>query len=362
MKTIIIIIIAIVVALVAWSIYQNYKNRSGSDDISINGEKYFLSTTTESQQRANSLLPDKGSEDVARLLISPDYSSYEVEQKNEYLPTEAVEWVITVNFKTAANIPVDELRNIFNKQWREQYGGLTLYGFDTESKKWSYVIAADGPKYVSNIKIAWNYYFSWDDSDNKLADKNKYKARLDAVKEAVKPYGEVELIASLSPEAAAKRTQELKTYHNELGEDSIIVLEAQDGQLYDGKLIWDVMLSLGLQWGDMDIFHWQFEEGFSVWTSTEPGYFFPELIAQDKVKTHDLVFGFPIARRYKPVHTFEQMLKAAEYAQKRLGGTIVDRYGHPIDKKKMREKIISLERRLTQAGFEPGSSPALMLF
>ena len=35
-----------------------------------------------------------------------------------------------------------------------------------------------------------------------------------------------------------------------------IRLAAPDGTLFDGRDIWDVMLCLGLPWGDMDLFHW----------------------------------------------------------------------------------------------------------
>ncbi|HSU55623.1 MAG TPA: cell division protein ZipA C-terminal FtsZ-binding domain-containing protein [Candidatus Dormibacteraeota bacterium] len=44
------------------------------------------------------------------------------------------------------------------------------------------------------------------------------------------------------------------------------------------------MMALGLEWGDMDLFHWVNgsdngdDSFFRVWTSTAPGYFLPEEI------------------------------------------------------------------------------------
>ena len=61
--------------------------------------------------------------------------------------------------------------------------------------------------------------------------------------------------------------------------DATLILAAPNADPFAGEQVWDVMYSLGLRWGDMDIFHWEnhTEEGddyfFSVWTTTEPGYF-----------------------------------------------------------------------------------------
>jgi FtsZ-interacting cell division protein ZipA len=99
------------------------------------------------------------------------------------------------------------------------------------------------------------------------------------------------------------------------------------GQL-PGTPIWDVMYSLGLEWGDMDLFHWTNESDFGddqlfiVWTSTEPSYFLPELIAAGEVMTDDLSFSFSVPRCPAPVEVFDEMIKAAPYAQSGMGGTL----------------------------------------
>ena len=62
-------------------------------------------------------------------------------------------------------------------------------------------------------------------------------------------------------------------------------LVAPTGNLYSGREVWDVMLCLGLDYGDGDLFHWINNSGFgddlffSVWTSTAPGYFIPNRMA-----------------------------------------------------------------------------------
>src|SRR5262249_15826044 len=128
------------------------------------------------------------------------------------------------------------------------------------------------------------------------------------------------------------------------------------------KAIWDVMLCLGLQWGDMDLFHWENpgihgdDHLFSVWTSTPPGYFFPEEIAADRVQSHDLIFGFSIPRTFQPELIFDSMTKAIRYAQKRLGGRLVDIEGNPFSEQTELSKIRNVVKQLRNAGFEPGTS------
>ena len=127
-------------------------------------------------------------------------------------------------------------------------------------------------------------------------------------------------------------------------------------------------MSLGLKWGDMDIFHWPNDSDngddsfFSVWTSSPPGYFLPEEIAADRLHTADLIFGFSIPRNAAPKSVFASMVKAAEYARQRLGGELLDGNGHALDAGATEKEISAIEQRLNAAGFPPGSQRTLHLF
>jgi len=87
-----------------------------------------------------------------------------------------------------------------------------------------------------------------------------------------------------------ERARELARSKSALNQSATLVLRAPAGNRFEGKRMWDVMLCLGLQWGDMDLFHWINRSGqgddafFSVSTSTSPGYFLPEAIAADQVR------------------------------------------------------------------------------
>ena len=98
-----------------------------------------------------------------------------------------------------------------------------------------------------------------------------------------------------------------------------------------------------------------------MWTTTPPGYFFPERIAAGQVQTADIAFGFSIARTFQPEMIFDTMMKAVHYAQKRMGGILVNVDGSPFSEVVARSEIRSLVKRLSSAGFEPGTDDTLYL-
>lgn len=129
---------------------------------------------------------------------------------------------------------------------------------------------------------------------------------------------------------ARAKAEKLKAFTDQEGEREHTVmlrLVADQGQSYRGADIWDVMLSLGMEWGDMDIFHAHhhgpggYDELFSVHTGTEPGFFWLSTLAEDRFA--DLVFSMDGVRTVQPQTVFEAMWKSAEYARTRLGGTLV---------------------------------------
>lgn len=137
----------------------------------------------------------------------------------------------------------------------------------------------------------------------------------------------------------------------------------------DGMLVWDVLQSVGLKWGDGDLFHWENvnrtyggDQFFSVWTSTDPGYFLPETIKDGTMNPADLVFGFSLARNADPEQVFDIMFKAVKYCQKRLGGEILDanlKSFNEVDRKKNLRQLVG---EMKSMGVIPGSGKALRTY
>jgi cell division protein ZipA len=123
---------------------------------------------------------------------------------------------------------------------------------------------------------------------------------------------------SRSAAEAAARAKTLVGLSDKYDRHVAFYLVANDGRQFEGRDIWDVMMCLDLQWGDMDCFHWTNRGGagddafFSVETSTPPGYFLPEQIAAGQLQTSDLVFVFSLPRTYKPAEVAKRMNMAVE--------------------------------------------------
>ena len=135
----------------------------------------------------------------------------------------------------------------------------------------------------------------------------------------------------------------------------------------NGEKIFDVMYSLGLKWGDMDIFHWENESKlgddfyFDVFTTSDPGYFIPGDILKNKIKFRTLFFSFSIPRTYKPREVLESMIKAVEYTKDKLDG-IVGGGDDFSDYQEIRGKVADIERKMTADGVKPGTNNALKQF
>jgi cell division protein ZipA len=287
-------------------------------------------------------------------------------KEEEYLPSDTVGWVVTIEFPGKPSLDPKKVDGVFDEAWRKKFGGFTCYCRDADTGRWTFAISADGPRAITEVKLEWSYVPFGDDAPSQT--ERLYEERLTEIAVKLKAFGESKLKASRTPSEAAQRAKHLRELKAKLDRSAVIILKAPQGQRFEGKKIWDVMLCLGLKWGDMDCFHWvnPSDEGedylFSVETSTLPGYFLPEEIAADRVNVEDLVFVFSIPRSPAPLQVFDSMAKAVEYSQKRLGGQIVDEFGSPANLAEMRRQIMEVERQLRDAGFAPGKEGTLRLF
>ena len=137
---------------------------------------------------------------------------------------------------------------------------------------------------------------------------------------------------------------------------------------FAGKLIWDVVYSAGFTWGDGDYFHWvpspttDESQGIGMGTSTDPGYFLPESIAQNGGDVEDVEMSFNVARTYKPLEMLDVMTRIGAYVSRRLNGSLVNDDGSPWEAKKVRARVAVMDAVLTAHGVSPGSNLALGIF
>ena len=100
---------------------------------------------------------------------------------------------------------------------------------------------------------------------------------------------------------------------------------------------------------------------FVVATSTDPGYFSPQSIAEGKTYDDLLFYATPACFRDPPA-LVEVLGRAVDYVAARLGGNIVDPEGQSIDWPELVVRANKLTRILTEAGLAPGSRAGLAVF
>lgn len=331
-------------------------------------QELYIAPSTASASRTK-VLPTEPSEDARHVLgrIEPPVPGKDEEQR-DYLPDENVEWVVDVKFIDGLRVDPEAVSAAFGRDWEQEFGRFTFYGLDADTGHWSFLVSADGPQAVRAIKLAFDYVDVLDD-DADLPTEKDFERRL---REIPAKLGKVGILKNttpnLSPVAAQERAKELRSLKRELDLSSVLILKAPAGKTFNGKVVWDVMLCLGLKWGDMDGFHWENDSEigadsvFSVSTTTPPGYFLPEEVAADRVHVEDLVFSFSVPRSSQPVEVFDSMSRGVEYCRKRLDGMILDENGKPADLPALRQRIADVAQQLEKAGLPPGSDSALRLF
>ena len=330
---------------------------------------YTLSTVGESDERAKQVLSFEGKEDKSDMLkLDIELPNFpEKPESIRYFANEKYDWIIKIEASPANLFHKDSIKKYISNDWRKKVMYPTVYCLPEKSNNWTYLIAADNEATTfKKIALAWKLYDPIEDPPTIYNEKTLSEIN-EAVKKEIKKIKADKIEYNYSIQEASRVSNGLSDFVTKNNQWAILVLKAD--KKFEGKEIWDVMMSLGLRWGDMDLFHWSntdLEVGddqfLSVWTSTTPGYFFPEEIAAGNVKTEDLIFGFSIPRSVAPQEVFKVMCKMTEYAQKRLGGQILDGNGNKLNKETELERIDSILKNLDKESIHSGIGDALYLF
>lgn len=330
---------------------------------------YSISTASESDERAKKALSFEGKEDrsdILKLSISiPDVPKEP--DSTRYFGNDNYDWIITLEANPNEIFKRDSIEKYISNDWRKKVMYPTVYCLPDNSNNWTYFQAGDNEENTfKKIALAWKLYDPIEEPPTIYNDKTLSKFDK-LVKKRMKKIKASKIDYNFSIQEASAISNRLSDFVINNNQWAIIVLKAD--KEFDGKEIWDVMMSVGLRWGDMDLFHWnntEFEVGddqlLSVWTSTDPGYFFPEEIAAGNVQTEDLIFGFSIPRSVAPQEVFKVMCEVTDYAQKRLGGQILDGNRNKLDKSAELDRIDFILKNLDNESIKSGIGDALYLF
>jgi cell division protein ZipA len=326
----------------------------------------YLSPAGQSDERAYKLLPRNGSEDVHALLqLPPMVARAEVaDSAATYFAHERFDWIIQL--KPDHALATQQVAQQLDTTWMKQHGHPHLYGRATRTGRWTFLTASDEDSIFSEVAFGWKLFDGRSPAPRPLTAPELRAFEQGVRAKAPALAGRITRV-SLAPAQAAARAQALATFVTANDQEAVLVLQADSP--FQGLAIWDAMRSLGLHWGDMDLFHWEnLPDGpgddhlFSVATSTEPGYFLPEHIAKGEVQTTDLVFSFSIPRTANPQQVLANMHRAASYCQRKLGGKLLTANHQPFDLAAETQKCRLVEQNLRARQLQPGQNDALYLF
>jgi hypothetical protein len=101
--------------------------RSRKNGLPRNEEELFITTGSQSDARAQSLLPTNGSEDRRDVLKVPEMPVAPASDGN-YRPDPKVNWVVEVTFSKPTKLEKAVLLGGFSEKWMRKTGGPELYG------------------------------------------------------------------------------------------------------------------------------------------------------------------------------------------------------------------------------------------
>lgn len=331
-------------------------------------DNYFISTQSQSNDRVKNLNLDKPSEDASYILDANKLSFPDiirVSENVEYKADPEREWIINLISTDGTLFKKEDFNKMFDYDWRSKYSS-TIYGFSNEENRWTYANAGGTPDIYSKLQVAVDIQEVFNE-ENPTYEPQKFKRYIDELEKRIKKYPtKLRIEQSETVESAISKAKKLVQLNQEFNADAIIVLQAD--KQFKGLEMWDALQCVGLKWGDGDLFHWAndkdygHDQHFSVWTTTEPGYFFPEEIKEGNMNPQNLVFGFSIPRSADPKNIFEIMLNSVKYCQKRLGGQILDRNMKPFNEEKEIQELSEFLKRMEQKDLKAGSDKALRMF
>ena len=194
-------------------------------------------------------------------------------------PREDVEWVIDMPAGHDGVLKRAQVLSILDGDWLDKNERPTLYGRAVADKRWTRHRRGARLIRTTSSRLA-----------SARAARRPLRLRIPlaqierTAEDAAKRLGASGAKARSSAHAALEGARSLEAIGQEVRrrQSGGPPRCPRRGRRSTGKKVWDVMMSLGLHWGNMDEFHWENDAHasgddhlFSVSTSMNPGYFLP---------------------------------------------------------------------------------------
>ena len=201
-----------------------------------------------------------------------------------------------------------------------------------------------------------------DEPDDVLLEEESTQVDIDDVEHEESVYAESATGEEIADELDQKRTatlaiepEEQEAHPEEFEHSEVLVLNvaARDGRVFSGDDLLQVLITSGLKFGDMNIFHKRLSKEhqgtviFSVANMLNPGTF--DLNNMDEFTTLGISFFLALPTPINNLDAFEQMLDVAQEIRATLGGDLKDDHrnamtGQTIEHYRQRIRDFELRR------------------
>ena len=265
-------------------------------------------------------------------------------------PSSTTSWWINLGLggkpKTRA-----ELFEIFDYPWRLANKAEVLGRFEGDPS-WHYVLCGEGMS-DSFVELSIGYeevaHFV-----NEALTESAATEILERVCQLADSRG-WELSTQRTPAEVASRAAQLDAALERLNRDVVVVLRCQEP--YRQQDLFPILESLGLCFGDGDMFHWTAEQTvrWSASSGQEDMTDAVELFGVYPPVTgyfsasgpyDELRFGFSVGCSSAPEHVLEQLFKAVDVTQSQLGGSILNAEGKPLDRESIRQQVARVSKEI----------------
>jgi hypothetical protein len=233
----------------------------------------------------------------------------------------------------------------------------------TPTGQTTFLLCKDGPDKGVALIASWNLQ-DLDPAEIIAASAEKLSKWLAKRKPSFKPASAISVSDIQSQLDQAEKIIDLASERVEC----LVYLEKTEDML-DGKRVWNLLHSMGFNWGDMDCFQWADETGqtdYLIWVEVydnQYGYAIPEYIADGRQDFAAVSFSFNPSRTPSPLHVLGEMLKAVAFFQKETGSRVAARIdGEVVDgAEQLIEAVQTLSDGLEALGVAPGSDSVCRL-
>ena len=272
-------------------------------------------------------------------------------------PDPSLDWLL----EAKAPLKRADLLRAFDETWRREHDLVRIYGWRAGAPL---LITDDSGDAYERVTVAMQLLKAAGDDDLRTVAAPHLATFLAEATARLRKAGAVEVSAPATPADGAAAAIRLKELFMANGCEITLRLLSPDGHPFDSKRVLDVLLSLGLLPDDQGAVEFA---GFEVKTRTPPGRLDPGALLDGKLQPTSLIFELYVPHAAHPVESWALLIKAADYAQRRLGGRrelLMEDFGtaHATDEKAARARVAGIAAALEKAGFPAGAPSTSRLF